>query len=100
MNVRITWIGFAAIALTAMLIFLTLSTPGFAQSGPTPKDCFSVRYHASADCDRIASSQILIPQTSMAKFGPTLQDCFSARFHAASDCDRLVSDAASTGLSR
>ena len=88
MNVRMTWMNYAALALAVLLVFLAMTSPVFAQSGPTAMDCYSAQYHAASDCDRLASTQVTILITG-AGIGPVLQDCYSARFHAASDCDRL-----------
>jgi hypothetical protein len=74
---------------------------GSAPSGPTAQDCFSARFHAATDCDRIASGtsviqgaaviQANVPVTGASLFGPGSKDCYSAKYHAASDCDRLAS---------
>lgn len=60
------------------------SSDGLTSIGPTSKNCFSERYHASTDCDRIASQEYFS--------GPSWYNCFSERYHASTDCDRIASE--------
>jgi hypothetical protein len=88
----------AVLLIAALVAFWLGGSPASTQAsniqstGPTTQDCFSARYHAASDCDRLASAHIVIPSTGVILHGPTRRDCFSTRFHAASDCDRLASE--------
>jgi hypothetical protein len=104
-NMRFLRIVSLALLLGVFVRFQGSAVPvqaqsGSAPSGPTAQDCFSARFHAAGDCDRIASGvsviegaaviQANVPVTGVNLFGPTSKDCFSAKFHAATDCDRLA----------
>ena len=86
-----------ALILALIVTLVGLTVPAFAQeenplaAGPTSSNCFSARFHAASDCDRLASTLATIPVTGAELHGPTTTDCYTTRFHAATDCDRLVS---------
>ena len=78
----------AALILAAIAAFLGVGFPASAQSqeaqpsGPTTADCYSARFHAASDCDRLSTQLVAVPVTG---------DGGTTRYYAASDGDRFPS---------
>ncbi len=82
----------AALLLAAFAVLWVFGSNANTQTaGPTTQDCYSARFHAATDCDRLTSLTSSIAITGNDLHSPTALECYSARFPAATDCDRLVS---------